>query len=193
MATMTKGERDDLLRLAKKRESVLKKAAEERSAQLLAEFEAQSATIYAFDDDAVWRQAVGQAKEAVAAARKDIAERCRQLGIPPEFAPDLHVYWQERGQNAVAQRRAELRAAAKAKIASIEKAALTRIEHMSLEAQTNILASGLDSAAAKDFLASMPDIKSLMPEVSTADIQSIVDQKRAMRNRNSVHLVGEDA
>lgn len=189
MATMTKGERDDLLRLVKKREGVLKKAAEQRSAQLTAEFEAQSATIYSFDDDAVWRKAMMQAKEAIEAARKDIEERCRQLGIPPEFAPTVVMYWHERGQNAVEMRRRELRAAAKAKIASIEKAALTQIEHMSLEAQTNILSSGLDSEAAKTFLANMPDIKALMPEVTAADVQSIVDQKQAMRNRGSIHLV----
>ena len=46
MSTMTKGERDDLLRLVKKREAVLKKAAQQRSAQLSSDFEAQSATIY---------------------------------------------------------------------------------------------------------------------------------------------------
>ncbi len=71
MSTMTKGERDDLLRLVKKREAVLKKAAQQRSAQLLSDFEAQSATIYSFDDDAVWRQAYSEAEAAIAVAQKD--------------------------------------------------------------------------------------------------------------------------
>ncbi|MCW5697310.1 MAG: hypothetical protein KIS96_11345 [Bauldia sp.] len=189
MATMTKGERDDLLRLVKKREAVLKKAAEQRSAQLLADFEAQSATIYSFDDDAVWKTAFAQAQEALAAAQAEIEKRCRALGIPPEFAPGINMFWHGRGQNAVKERQAELRRAAKAKIESIERAALTKIEHMSLEAQTNILASGLDSDAAKQFLANMPDISTLMPEVSAADVQAIVDHKRSLRARNEMHLV----
>ena len=71
-------------------------------------------------------------------AQKDIAERCKTLGIPPEFAPGVNVYWHGRGQNAVQARQAELRRAAKAKIEAIQSAAVTEIEHMSLEAQTNI-------------------------------------------------------
>lgn len=189
MATMTKGERDDLLRLVKKREIVLKKAAEQRSAQLLADFEAQCATIYSFDDDAVWKKAYAETKAALEEAAEAIRERCRALGIPPEFAPSLNMYWAGRGQNAVRERQAELRRAAKAKIESIEKVALTKIEHMSLEAQTNILSSGLDSDAAKSFLSSMPDITSLMPEVTAADVRAIVDLRRSVHARNDIHIV----
>ena len=38
----------------------------------------------------------------------------------------------------------------------------------------------------------MPDIKSLMPEVSTDDVQAIVDHKRSLRNRGGIHLVRQD-
>ena len=52
-ATMTKGERAELGALIRKRERVMKAAARERSSQLIAEFDTQSAQIYSFDDDEV--------------------------------------------------------------------------------------------------------------------------------------------
>ena len=51
---MTKGEREDLLRLIKQRERVCKTAAEQRSSALLTEFEQKISAVYAFDDDDVW-------------------------------------------------------------------------------------------------------------------------------------------
>src|SRR3712207_2551468 len=54
---MTKGEREDLQRLIRQREKVLKSAARERSAQLVAEFENQLGSQYAFDQDEVWAEA----------------------------------------------------------------------------------------------------------------------------------------
>ncbi|HVE49565.1 MAG TPA: hypothetical protein VNG69_08120 [Casimicrobiaceae bacterium] len=58
----------------------------------------------------------GASAQITAAARKSIdeadahiAERCRALGIPPEFRPTLSLCWFGRGENAVAGRRAELR------------------------------------------------------------------------------------
>ena len=50
---MTKGERTELLSLVRKREKVMKQAATARSADLLADYEAQSAKIYHWDDDKI--------------------------------------------------------------------------------------------------------------------------------------------
>ena len=63
--TMTKSERHDLAQLIRKREKVMKSQASERSALLLAEFDAQSAKIHSYDDDAVWAEAAKAAEEAV--------------------------------------------------------------------------------------------------------------------------------
>jgi hypothetical protein len=54
-AVMTKGEREDLQRLVRQREKVLKSAAKQRSADLLADFENQMGQEYSFDQDEVWR------------------------------------------------------------------------------------------------------------------------------------------
>jgi hypothetical protein len=50
---ITKGERDDLQRLIRQREEVLKSAAKQRSAELLADFENQMGVEFSFDDDVV--------------------------------------------------------------------------------------------------------------------------------------------
>jgi len=183
MATMTKGERADLLSLVKKREKVMKSQATERSAALLAEFDAQSAKIYHFDDDETWAAVFADAQAAVDKANEEIAKRGKERGIPVEFLPGLAFGWHGRGHNAVSERRAELRRAAKSKIEALEKEAVTKIERLSLEAQTNIVAQGLDSESAKAFLEAMPKLEALMPPVEVGEIQSLVEAKRAEQRR----------
>ncbi len=180
---MTKGERDQLLQLVKKRERVMKVKAQERSAALLAEFDIQSAKIHHWDEDAVWARVKAEAEKAVEEAQAEISKRCRELGIPPEFAPGLNVYWHGRGHNAVAERRGELRRAAKSKIDAIEKEALSKIEALSLEAQTQIVAHGLASEAAKNFLDTMPTLEALMPSIQVSEIQALIDAKHQERKR----------
>src|SRR5436189_347705 len=106
---MTKTERSELGQLIRKRERVLKSQATERAALMLANFDAQSARIYSFDDDEVWEKATQEAQKIVAESNAKIKTRCRELGIPSEFAPSLDLEWYDRGQNAVASRRTELR------------------------------------------------------------------------------------
>ena len=98
--TMTKGERDDLLKLIRSREKVLKSAAEQRAAAMLAEFEQQISKIYAWDSDEVWKKALEDANVAIAAAQKIINDRCNELEIPKEFQPTISGFgWYDRGQN----------------------------------------------------------------------------------------------
>lgn len=184
---MTKGERTELGQLIRKREKVMRAQAQERSAALLAEFDAQSAKIYHYDDDPVWAKVEGEARQAVEAAQRAINERCKELGIPAEFAPILQMTWYGRGHNAVAERRTELRRAAKSKIDALEKEAVTKIERLSLEAQTQVIASGLESEAAKTFLNSMPSMDSLMPPIEIGEMQALIDKRHAEGRRDIGH------
>lgn len=182
--TMTKGERQELGSLIRKREKVMKTEAEKRSAALLADYDAASAKIYHWDNDDVWAKAKAEADKAVESARRDIAARCQQMGIPAEFAPDLQLFWSGRGHNALASRRHELRQAAKSRIAAMERDALAQIERLSLQAQTEIVASGLQSEAAQQFLKSMPSMDALMPPVAIDEIEKLVATRRAERRQN---------
>jgi hypothetical protein len=86
-ARMTPKERADLMALARMRAQVSKAQVAQRAAELEADFEEQLGTIYEFDRDEVWKEAMRLAAEAAAAASKAIKERCAELGILPEFAP----------------------------------------------------------------------------------------------------------
>jgi hypothetical protein len=73
---------EDLQRLVRQREKVLKSAAKQRSAELLADFENQMGSEYAFDQDAIWQKAMETAEREVKKAQVQVATRCRELGIP---------------------------------------------------------------------------------------------------------------
>jgi hypothetical protein len=176
MTAMTKSEREDLQRLIRQREKVQKSAAKQRSAELLADFENQMAAQYAFDDDAVWAEAANEAEREVAKAQQRIAQRCRELGIPKDFAPNLQLNWHHRGYgNSVKARREELRRVAQAQIESLERQAIVKIEQASVEAQTELALAGLTSEAARAFVERLPTIESLMPALSYEDLAGDTD------------------
>lgn len=176
--TMTKSERAELGQLIRKRERVMKALAAERSAAMLAEFDTQLGAIYLFDQDEVWEESFKSAEKVVNEANAAIAERCGELGIPKEFAPRILFDWYGRGQNAVAGRRAELSKVARSKIAVIEKEAIAKIERLSLEAQTEVIAHGMESEASRRFFENMPNIDDLMPSLDAGQIKQSQESKR---------------
>jgi hypothetical protein len=173
---MTKGEREDLQRLIRQREKVLKSAAKQRSAELLSDFENQMGSEFAFDDDAVWEQAIKAVEPLVRKAKAQIAARCRELGIPERFAPDVDLHWQHRNyHSATKDRQAELRKMATTQIGAIEAKAIVEIEMQSVAAQTEIATQGLTSRTARTFLDHLPSVEKLMPALSYAELAGEAD------------------
>jgi hypothetical protein len=171
-ATMTRTERQDLLQICRQRERVAKAEAVAIAARRKAEFEAQLARIYHFDEDAIWQAAHKAAKRAALEATEQVAAQCRQLGIPLWAQPEIsEPHWWGRGENATRQRRAELTRVAHAKIDQHLKEAKHAIECASVEIQTQLVAGGLESADAKAFLEAMPAAAKLMPMVTVEEIQ----------------------
>ena len=127
-----------MLRLIRQREKVLKSAAKQRRAELLADFENQMGSELGFDDSRLGggdARCRGRDREG----KRKIAARCRELGIPSQFSPTMKLYWTHRGyDNLVEERRRELRGIAEAKIEAIEKKAITEIEMSCLQAQTEL-------------------------------------------------------
>jgi hypothetical protein len=166
---MTKAERADLARVIRGREKLAKTAATQRAAALRADFEKQLASIYDYNDDAVWKEIVRTAttliNDARAQAAARLAERGEALGIPARFAPEFHanVKWYGRGENLLAGRRTELRNVAVSRIAALEKATHVAIERQALEIQTRLLAGGLSSPEARAFLESLPSADAHAP------------------------------
>jgi hypothetical protein len=189
---MTKGEREDLVRLVKQREKVAKSAAEQRSAMMLADFEREIAAIHTFDKNEVWRAAMDVGIEAAKKANEAVAAEAARLGIPKEFQPRLQFGWESRGENAYRERRAELRKVATAEIAAMEKTARVQIEARSIEAQTEIIANGLDSEAAIAFLEKLPPIETMMPALDPVTIQRQIAENARQRQGRGPYLVGDE-
>src|SRR5215469_1976025 len=98
--------------------------------------------------------------------------------FPPSSRPGLDIYWHARGQKrAFSQRRAELRAVAKTRIAAIEKDTCLKIELHSVELQTQLLKQALTSKAAMAFLDSLAAVDTLMPVLELAKIQQILESR----------------
>ena len=168
---MTKGERSELIALAKKRERVAKTSATHRAAQLKADFERQLDTLYWWDQDELWKELVEKAKKVTDEAEAALARDCQLKGIPKECAPHSTFHWHERGRNAFKKEREEMRRVAYTRIDEMEKAAKETIERTSLEIQTELHASGLESSQAKAFLARMPSVDALMPSLEVAEVE----------------------
>lgn len=169
---MTKTDRKQLATLVRKRAKVAVARAAQRKAELKAQFEEQLAAIYTPDDDEAMKAIHSTADGVVEEAKVQLAERCQELGIPARFAPRLNLFWHGRGENALASRRAELRKVCYTRLDALEKEARTEIEASSVEIQTQLIAGGLDSEAAREFLASMPTPEELMPAVGLEEVRA---------------------
>ena len=177
-ASLTRGERQDLLQLIRSRERVAKAAAAERAAQLRADFETQLDTRYDFNTNEVWAVAV-KATDAVAREMQEkVAAECERLGIPRQFAPSISPpCWWSRGENMVKERRAELRRLADKHITANEKATCAAIAQQSVEAQTAVIASGL-SEAGLAFLETLPSADAMMPRLAVTEVEKLLPARR---------------
>jgi len=168
---MTKAERADLLKICRARERVARTEAGKRAEKLRADFEAQIAAQYSYDQHDVWKAAVTAADAVVKEADQQIPQRFLKLGIPTEFRPSLHLSPYGRGENAASDRRTELRRVAYARIDSLEADAKAQITRASVLAQVQLIADALESEAAKKWLESLPTAEMLMPTLALVDIE----------------------
>lgn len=166
---MTKSERSELGALTRKRAKVAKDQVESVADERTAEVEAQLSAIYAADDE-LWKAATDVARKAVAEANRVIAEQWEAAGKPPTFTPQARFMWIGRGENGDKERRTELRAAARTRIAADAKKAKATIEATCVEVETELVRDSLTTAAAHVFLTSMPRPAELMPRV---DVESL--------------------
>ncbi len=173
---MSRHDRDDLAKIARLNERVARAAASQRKAALLADFEQQLASIYSYDDDETWRALRDSAAQVVEEADRQVAERCRELGIPEKFRPSLNLGWWDRGENASKGRRVELRRVASSRLDAMEKEAIAVIAAKSAEVQVAILSGGLETAQARAFLDSMPTAEALMPPLDAKALAAATGQ-----------------
>lgn len=175
MDKMISTERNDLRSLIRQRARLMKTQASQRGLELIAEFETQLQTYFAYDQDEVWKAAYAEAERAARDASAQIAQRCKELGIPKKFAPSLGFGWRGQGANASEKLRAEMRREAKLQIAAMEAGAKTEIERISVDAQTSLISEGLTSEAAQVFLEQMPSTETLMPMLELNQVRGLLE------------------
>jgi hypothetical protein len=188
MSQISRSDRTELARIVRMRAKVARNSIEARKAELLANFEDQLAAEYDFDD-ARWRVITDAAKRAVDEADAQVAAICDEVGIPADFRPRLNIVWYDRGKNAVAQRRAELRNTATARLDAMGKAAKVAIDHTELDACTELAAGALESDQARDWLERLPTVESLMPRISLPEIEmaaKVEDRQLSYRERRTL-------
>jgi hypothetical protein len=147
-------------------------------------------TSYTFDQDEVWQKATQEAQRVVIESQKTIAKRCKELGIPPTFAPSISASWQGRGENMLASRRTELRRVAQSSIAAMTKAAITKIEKQALDLRKQVVGMGLLSADAKMFLESLAPIEESMRQLDFGEIEKKLEKEQQLRLADRRRLYG---
>ena len=178
---MTKAERGDLLSIAKKNERVAIDECDVRAAQLKTDFENHISAVYSWDQTEKWAQVYAKGREYERAANEDIMNVCTELGIPAQFAPSISVSWSRRGENFTAARRAEIRRAAYAQIDEWAKTAKHVIRTKSAQTQVSLLARGLTTAVAHEFLATMPTPEQLMPQMTMEEAKKFLKMESAQK------------
>jgi hypothetical protein len=168
---MTTGERTELGKLVRLRAKVAKDDAEARGKVILADAEAKLAAIYKFEDDA-WAGITAEAERKVAEANAAVAAICRQRGIPEDFRPKIGWYWHGRGENALPERRAELRRVVQAKVAAQVAEAKVEIDREQERQLTQLAASGFTSPEALRYLGNMPSAEDLLPPIRSLTLAS---------------------
>jgi hypothetical protein len=175
MSGMTSAERLELGKLVRLKAKVAKDEAEARGKWLLADAEAKLAACYKADDE-VWEDITEAAEKAVKEADATLAAICRLRGIPEEFRPGLHLSWYQRGENAMAQRRAELRKVAQTEITARVAQAKVEIDRQAAQQLTEITRAGLTSEEAMAFIDQMPTPEALLPPINALELDGKVVQ-----------------
>jgi hypothetical protein len=170
---MTAKEQSNLLHIAKLRERTTKSGLAEVGAQLLVDLDKQLDSDYAFNSDAVWQEAKSVVDQAVSEAQAKIQERSHQLGIPDRFAPRISHTWTSQGEQAIKERKIELRQMARRQVDAMIKSAKRKVEEISCDAQTKILASSFSSEA-QALLDAMPSAEQLMPKLNLGELENML-------------------
>jgi hypothetical protein len=178
---LSRNETHDLSMIIKDRTKVLRAHADEQAARCMADFEKKLAAIYSWDQDEIWKAATEEALKVVKESQEKIAARCEELGIPKTFAPSIGASWSGRGENALNERRSELRRVAKSSIEAMTKAAITRIEKQGLDLRTQVVAMGLLSENAKIFLESLAPVEEAMQSLDFAEIELTLEREQQRR------------
>lgn len=187
---LSRTETHDLAMVLKERAKLFRTYVEQQAAERMADFEKKLAAEFSFDDDEIWKAATERAQRVVREAQETVAKRCEELGIPKKFAPQIGLSWISRGENALKERRAELRQVAKRTIEAMAKAAITKIEHQALDLRTQVVSMGLLSPGAQLFLDSLAPVTDMMRALEFGEVEAALESDKRKRIENQKRYGG---
>jgi hypothetical protein len=170
MSAMTRAERVDLQRLVRQREKVLKSAAKQRSAELIADFENQMGSEYSFDQDETWAEAQKVAEREVKKAQALIAARAASLVSLIVSRRTSRCVGTAEAMTTLSTSGRSNCAAWRRQFSAVEQKAIVKIETSCLDAQTKLALAGCTSDMATGFVKSLPAVESLTPRLSYDEI-----------------------
>lgn len=180
--SLSRSETHDLSMIIRDRAKVLKAHVEQRGAELLADFDLKLARQFAFDES-MWQKVGEAAGEIVIEAQTKLAGKCKEFGIPSQYAPALDITWVGRGNAAVEAYRSSLRRMARSSIDAMAKRAMTRIERTSLDLRTQVVGMGMLSADAKLFLESLASVEESMAALEFREVEIAVEKQQVAYRR----------
>lgn len=160
--TMTRAERDELATVVRMRAKVTRAEIDTRQATVVAEAEAQLATVFKAQD-ARWAVDLAAAQRTVDEVNERITVELTAAGVPPEFHPRIGLDWRGRGENSTLQRRHELRRVVATRADADARVAKDTINRWEMEARTDLASRALVGSEARAWLEALPSVAQLMP------------------------------
>jgi hypothetical protein len=147
--------------------------------KLKAEFEVQLSVSYPASGDTVWRDALQTVYDTYRKQEERVQARCEELRIPVRFRPRLTPpgwldSWRA-GCSDFKDLRAEMRRLAGVQIDDMLKSRMAQLELDSANIQFEIASQGCVTDEAKEFLAKLPSVESLIPPLKISDVEALIE------------------
>jgi hypothetical protein len=167
---MPRAQQQDLMKIVRMRAKVRREDIDKFAADALARVEAQLAAEYEKTHPA-FVELTREAERKIKELDIEIAKRSKVLGIPEQFRPSLHISWYRRGENALNERRTELRRVAQREIEARVKHAKSTLLRAEVDLLTKLAAEGLTSERAQEILTALPEPEQLLPGLTMEDLE----------------------
>jgi hypothetical protein len=176
---MTKSEIENISRALRAKVKAAETAIKALGPKLLTEFEVQLNVTYPPCGDPVWMKAVNEVQKTYEIKRAIVEARCEELRIPERFRPELTppgwvASWKSSAPD-FKDYRAEMRRLAAIQIDDMIKGRLAQLEMDSANIQYELALQGSITDAAKQFLANLPSIESLIPKLKVAEVEAMIE------------------
>jgi len=172
-------DRRELVSVIRLRANVAKSDIEARRASLLADFEEQISAQYEVDDER-WASITAKADQFIKDADEQIRVACTAAGIPEQFRPGIILRWYNRGENAMKERRTELRRAAERRLEAQAKKAKVEVDRTEAQLRSDLASRSVTSDQARAFIAGLPSVDALMPRLDLKAIDAATPNRHGL-------------